>query len=91
MLYGRLRGVILKKDSGVLILIFLENALRQTITLFIPEENIEVLILIFLENALRHIKRLKRYEYTSSLNPYFFGKCSTAMTYPDIKCSMLRS
>ena len=39
----------------------------------------EVLILIFLENALRLCKKLKKETTHLGLNPYFFGKCSTAI------------
>ena len=42
-------------------------------------KSIIVLILIFLENALRHVQeKVMHVEKTKSLNPYFFGKCSTA-------------
>ena len=38
-----------------------------------------VLILIFLENALRHyLARFEVCKVDGRLNPYFFGKCSTA-------------
>ena len=72
----------------VLILIFLENALR--LGQFIPVVFRErVLILIFLENALR---RLHTYTLTKkqklSLNPYFFGKCSTAAYNGDLVLNM---
>ena len=51
---------------------------------FIHEDSIDaiqcdVLILIFLENALRQ-KTLEFLNSIVSLNPYFFGKCSTAAT-----------
>ena len=38
----------------------------------------DVLILIFLENALRHGVLPHRDGTQNGLNPYFFGKCSTA-------------
>ena len=40
----------------------------------------EVLILIFLENALRQLITLIGSVELVSLNPYFFGKCSTAFS-----------
>ena len=39
---------------------------------------ITVLILIFLENALRRVNNGAQVTNQVSLNPYFFGKCSTA-------------
>ena len=62
----------------VLILIFLENALRQIGGVYQAESVNDVLILIFLENALRLITVAQWKEYGCGLNPYFFGKCSTA-------------
>ena len=38
-----------------------------------------VLILIFLENALRLRMNMLTFDGELSLNPYFFGKCSTAL------------
>ena len=64
--------------AKVLILIFLENALRLNLMVSKTPVLIEVLILIFLENALRHPGFLTNEEKPISLNPYFFGKCSTA-------------
>ena len=62
----------------VLILIFLENALRQELCEQIYRKQ-KVLILIFLENALRLYGNYFHIPVPSySLNPYFFGKCSTA-------------
>ena len=77
-----LRQVVFKsEDPGeeeVLILIFLENALRQVMKGKI-ELLVKVLILIFLENALRRSARRKQWSNGDQcLNPYFFGKCSTA-------------
>ena len=73
------RCSFLKKVYIVLILIFLENALRpkkENITVF---KIAIVLILIFLENALRLIAKLDLIGLgLACLNPYFFGKCSTA-------------
>ena len=63
----------------VLILIFLENALRLRKQKDIPKVG-PVLILIFLENALRPSKRIVIQSRVLRLNPYFFGKCSTADT-----------
>ena len=40
---------------------------------------LKVLILIFLENALRRLKAGKISRILNGLNPYFFGKCSTAV------------
>ena len=40
-------------------------------------KTLKVLILIFLENALRLVKE-GIFPSVESLNPYFFGKCSTA-------------
>ena len=55
MLYGLLKGMIqLVNEANVLILIFLENALRRLIDGVLVRES-NVLILIFLENALRHV------------------------------------
>ena len=79
MLYGELAKLPRHTQDIVLILIFLENALR-------PEQDLakqkrqQVLILIFLENALRQDVLMMHHEYLGSLNPYFFGKCSTAKT-----------
>ena len=42
------------------------------------EKVYKVLILIFLENALRRTYRGLKVRFVSGLNPYFFGKCSTA-------------
>ena len=66
-------------SSDVLILIFLENALRPQVDVNQLELVTKVLILIFLENALRQVreKSLNGVSY-GGLNPYFFGKCSTA-------------
>ena len=55
MLYGKDSGEWVVKDRKVLILIFLENALRRMIQL-VNEANGDVLILIFLENALRRVE-----------------------------------
>ena len=63
---------------GVLILIFLENALRLYLKKQIEAIEIDVLILIFLENALRPYGYRDSWWNRSCLNPYFFGKCSTA-------------
>ena len=63
--------------ANVLILIFLENALRQILSLGLDDFNV-VLILIFLENALRLKVGINLHYKYKSLNPYFFGKCSTA-------------
>ena len=63
----------------VLILIFLENALRPLIAGGAQPGVNNVLILIFLENALRQeLKTFWDNNWNKSLNPYFFGKCSTA-------------
>ena len=62
----------------VLILIFLENALRRSEAKYVEFE-IVVLILIFLENALRLADANGVRIHTAGLNPYFFGKCSTAL------------
>ena len=62
----------------VLILIFLENALRRLYAQNIESGDFVVLILIFLENALRLRSKLTLTKLLFSLNPYFFGKCSTA-------------
>ena len=65
----------------VLILIFLENALRQNVFPIINQLK-KVLILIFLENALRLANKKHPMDFiTRSLNPYFFGKCSTAVNF----------
>ena len=62
----------------VLILIFLENALRHVKDdVYVAVVSL-VLILIFLENALRQFNLSIFDGLKSSLNPYFFGKCSTA-------------
>ena len=46
----------------------------------------EVLILIFLENALRPEAAVCFWEVIAwGLNPYFFGKCSTALISDDVK------
>ena len=66
------------KRSYVLILIFLENALRLYLKKQIEAIEIDVLILIFLENALRPYGYRDSWWNRSCLNPYFFGKCSTA-------------
>ena len=63
----------------VLILIFLENALRHCFMLLGRSAYHKVLILIFLENALRPQEFVDNKPATISLNPYFFGKCSTAL------------
>ena len=104
MLYGRVWRGEKELSIEVLILIFLENALRLLLLLFNIFIALTVLILIFLENALRQIydefmffyktvliliflenalrpsaRRAKLISFAlSSLNPYFFGKCSTA-------------
>ena len=44
---------------------------------------IKVLILIFLENALRRLPDGPRFPKSMRLNPYFFGKCSTAELISD--------
>ena len=62
----------------VLILIFLENALRPIAPITVRFDQRQVLILIFLENALRRAPTGTGMECLSGLNPYFFGKCSTA-------------
>ena len=62
----------------VLILIFLENALRQGIVVQKYYIIYHVLILIFLENALRLFITVAQWKEYGCLNPYFFGKCSTA-------------
>ena len=54
MLYGKQRFESWRNCGNVLILIFLENALRQSLMMAIA-------IIV-----------------TLGLNPYFFGKCSTA-------------
>ena len=51
--------------------------------------DIDVLILIFLENALRQLKSDTYILGCFSLNPYFFGKCSTAKN--SIKFKKLRN
>ena len=61
----------------VLILIFLEYALRGS-QRYIPVSNeSSVLILIFLEYALRGMQVPDDKIYFKGLNPYFFGICST--------------
>ena len=67
-----------QKDFRVLILIFLENALRPIFLAAMPNISNLVLILIFLENALRRWELNKFVKSNFGLNPYFFGKCSTA-------------
>ena len=64
--------------NEVLILIFLENALRLDLLRDSNFFNI-VLILIFLENALRPLQGMVSTQSRRCLNPYFFGKCSTAL------------
>ena len=78
MLYGQARVFFQAIHLIVLILIFLENALRHNgnyVKLVVEEC---VLILIFLENALRRYGSYTDGELLNCLNPYFFGKCSTA-------------
>ena len=78
MLYGyRQDRWCLSSRVGVLILIFLENALRRDLVLNMSTGRF-VLILIFLENALRQDGWQHLSLQVLSLNPYFFGKCSTA-------------
>ena len=50
----------------VLILIFLENALRLYKTCFVSNDFSVVLILIFLENALRHLKATEVHEFSGA-------------------------
>ena len=77
-------GVIItqcNKDRQVLILIFLENALRLDECCTQRTKTSIVLILIFLENALRPTTTyVVAAAIGHSLNPYFFGKCSTALS-----------
>ena len=57
----------------------MENALRRTYGVTY-EIQPYVLILIFLENALRRNRQARHSTNTAQcLNPYFFGKCSTAL------------
>ena len=103
MLYGLGLSILSQGLGKVLILIFLENALRLNLTSLIVCGVCLVLILIFLENALRQIKEILTGILTgvliliflenalrrrlssviandeAGLNPYFFGKCSTAI------------
>ena len=67
-------------SQNVLILIFLENALRLNDG-YCYHSDTSVLILIFLENALRHNVTNLAWGWDYCLNPYFFGKCSTAFSY----------
>ena len=54
MLYGKEGEADIIRVIEVLILIFLENALRPNVTGYKKDPDDDVLILIFLENALRH-------------------------------------
>ena len=65
-------------DANVLILILLENALRQLAD-YDTSALQKVLILILLENALRRHKIMTTKIIVIGLNPYFVGKCSTAL------------
>ena len=56
----------------------MENALRPAKWGHRKQEVVFVLILIFLENALRPGAGLIDGVLVRGLNPYFFGKCSTA-------------
>ena len=79
MLYGVVNQTTEVFPPGVvLILIFLENALRPLVTLPLVRL-LHVLILIFLENALRLKENDDVEDNYCRLNPYFFGKCSTAL------------
>ena len=78
MLYGSNYKPLSVYCKSVLILIFLENALRLVFPIGITFVVIIVLILIFLENALRLPIEVQVLYNNISLNPYFFGKCSTA-------------
>ena len=55
MLYGFEPVTAFKYEVQVLILIFLENALRRYVIINFLHIAINVLILIFLENALRRV------------------------------------
>ena len=79
MLYGINKYKPLGAAQSVLILIFLENALRLFKIILISKLSSIVLILIFLENALRQSANIDLGgKFSKGLNPYFFGKCSTA-------------
>ena len=78
MLYGLDQRSYWPSMMDVLILIFLENALRHPSSWWSSARRKQVLILIFLENALRPRFRKTSIIWSDSLNPYFFGKCSTA-------------
>ena len=77
MLYGEFEYIALIGPDVVLILIFLENALRPNVDGKLMSGS-KVLILIFLENALRLPPNVFTGSLVYGLNPYFFGKCSTA-------------
>ena len=88
MLYGAILTCLWNNVIQVLILIFLENALRHGNYHFVEVPSFRVLILIFLENALR-LQSLDWLAMSMSpgLNPYFFGKCSTAFS---MFCTIIR-
>ena len=63
---------------GVLILIFLENALRQSLARCSSVESSSLNPYFFGKCSTAHVANNLLLTLLSSLNPYFFGKCSTA-------------
>ena len=64
-------------ELGVLILLFLEDALRENRQKVMPYGERNVLILLFLEDALREYELASTEQIVlQSLNPSFFGRCS---------------
>ena len=62
--------------NEVLILLFLEDALRGRFCGWRWLQGCHVLILLFLEYALRDLQKLVLGKTARGLNPSFFGRCS---------------
>ena len=91
MLYGTQNNAVLIKIQSVLILIFLENALRRWNAC--QETTRERCLNPYFFGKCSTAQYLLNYlcDKFNSLNPYFFGKCSTASTksvhnVPYVRC-----